>query len=62
MNLNPSPLILVTLGPKGRRKPQVNGIGFIHQLPRKTRLGRGTKLGLNKGSNSRTFNKRNEQI
>lgn len=27
----------------------------------KTRLGRGMKMGLNKGPNSRTFNKRNEQ-
>jgi hypothetical protein len=62
MNQNPSPPVLVTLGPKRKRKPQVNGLGFLHQLLRKSRLGKGMKMGLNRGPNSRKFNKRNEQI
>jgi hypothetical protein len=47
MNQSPSPPVLMTLGPKGRRKPQVNGLEFLHQLLRKSRLERGMKMGLN---------------
>jgi hypothetical protein len=49
-------------GTKKKIKPQVNGLGFLHQLLRKSILGRGMKMGLNRGPNSRTFNKRNEEI
>jgi hypothetical protein len=58
MNQNLSPHVLVTLRPKEKRKPQVNGLGSLHQLLKKTRLGRGMKMGLNRGYISRNINKK----
>jgi hypothetical protein len=62
MNRNLSPPVLVTLGPKGRRKPQVNGLGFLHQLLRKNWTRKRDENGTEWGPNFRIFNEGNEQI
>jgi len=62
MNHNLSPPVLMTLEPKGRRKPQVNGLGFLHQLLRKNWTRKRDENGIEWGPNFRILNKENEQF
>jgi hypothetical protein len=56
----PSPPVLKAFKPKGRRKLWMHGLGILLQLLRKELSKKeGQKTGLNRGPNSRIFNKRN---
>jgi hypothetical protein len=52
----------VTFGPKARRKPQVNGLGFLHQLLRKNWTRTRDENGIEWGINFKILNKRKWKI